>query len=551
MNKKILMSFILVIAMVFMISLVSLPAYADSPNYGIWLGNKLVKPSNKNDILGDGTAKYDPSTNTLTLYHPEIKGLSNDAQIVVAQSGPIDALTIKGFAELQNKDADYGILCIESDIKLDGTFDIYGKKCGILGWDIQILNGNLHVVGESEYGIDAEENVVFSMGPGVSIIEGGIEAVVSNDNLGFATTHNIIEPKNGYIYKDGGYQSHIYDENGVAAKYVKIGPKSSGGIELYYYDKFDGTDCFMVDAGLPGIGEKVGPYNNGYTFIYIWDGKCVDANSYWFNNKTGNALGDDEVIEEGVEYKLQIELKGDEAEKSLADIKEFVAGQKISTKCKSIKFEKIASDDDSVVLTAYYKIGESSQEDDKKDDEKDDEKDGKKDDKSDGKSDEKGDKDKDSSGNNGSKDDNKYSNEWINGQWYDANGKADYSYKGSWKSDATGWWFEDEKGWYPAAQWLKIDGKWYYFCADGYMDYSEYRDGCWLGDDGAWVEEYYGGHWMNDATGWWYEDASGWYPVSKWVWIDGSCYYFGSDGYMATSTYIDGCWVGVDGAWVK
>ena len=83
------------------------------------------------------------------------------------------------------------------------------------------------------------------------------------------------------------------------------------------------------------------------------------------------------------------------------------------------------------------------------------------------------------------------------------------------------------------------------------MDYSEYRDGCWLGEDGAWVEEYYGGHWMSDSTGWWYEDASGWYPVSRWVWIDGNCYYFEASGYMAVSKYIDGCWVGKDGAWVQ
>ena len=64
------------------------------------------------------------------------------------------------------------------------------------------------------------------------------------------------------------------------------------------------------------------------------------------------------------------------------------------------------------------------------------------------------------------------------------------------------------------------------------MDYSEYRDGCWLGSDGAWVEEYYGGHWCSDSTGWWYEDASGWYPQSQYLWIDGVNYYFGADGYM-------------------
>ena len=125
----------------------------------------------------------------------------------------------------------------------------------------------------------------------------------------------------------------------------------------------------------------------------------------------------------------------------------------------------------------------------------------------------------------------KASSEWLDGQWYEEDGSATYQPKGSWKQDATGWWYEDTSGWYPVSKWQKIDGKWYYFTETGYMDYSEYRDGCWLGSDGAWVEEYYGGHWCSDSKGWWYEDASGWYPVSQYLWIDGTEYWFGADGY--------------------
>ena len=102
----------------------------------------------------------------------------------------------------------------------------------------------------------------------------------------------------------------------------------------------------------------------------------------------------------------------------------------------------------------------------------------------------------------------------------------------TWKSDANGWWVVDPSGNYPASEWLKIDGKWYYFCADGYMDYSEYRDGCWLGADGAWNEAYSGGHWEQDSTGWWYADNSGWYPANQYLWIDGTNYWFNSSGYM-------------------
>ncbi len=125
----------------------------------------------------------------------------------------------------------------------------------------------------------------------------------------------------------------------------------------------------------------------------------------------------------------------------------------------------------------------------------------------------------------------KYSNEWVDGKWYNADGTQTYKGTLTWKNNSTGWWVEDTDGWYPQSSWQKIDGKWYYFTDTGYMDYSEYRDGYWLGSDGAWVEEYYGGHWCSNSTGWWYEDSSGWYPQSQYVWIDGTEYWFGADGY--------------------
>ena len=140
----------------------------------------------------------------------------------------------------------------------------------------------------------------------------------------------------------------------------------------------------------------------------------------------------------------------------------------------------------------------------------------------------------------------KPSNEWINGQWYDANGGTSYSAKGSWKGNSSGWWFEDTSGWYPWSQWLKIDGKWYYFDYNGYMSASEWRDGYWLSSNGA--LEYNGvGSWHSNSTGWWFSDSSGWYPVNQWQKINGYWYYFDGSGYMVTNRYVDGYWIGGDG----
>ncbi len=154
------------------------------------------------------------------------------------------------------------------------------------------------------------------------------------------------------------------------------------------------------------------------------------------------------------------------------------------------------------------------------------------------------------SGNDGSgskKDDKpKYSNEWIDGKWYDADGTCTYEGLLSWKSNATGWWVEDSAGWYPTDSWQKIDGVWYYFKPDGYMAMNEYYNGYWFNADGSWDDKYLLS-WKSNSSGWWVEDISGWWPASQWLKIDGYWYYFDASGYMVTSQYVDGYWIGADG----
>lgn len=119
---------------------------------------------------------------------------------------------------------------------------------------------------------------------------------------------------------------------------------------------------------------------------------------------------------------------------------------------------------------------------------------------------------------------------YRDGYWLGSDGAWNPSYSGgTWMCNGTGWWFQDG-GWYPVNQWLKINGKWYYFTSSGYMDYSEYRNGCWLNADGSWNPSYSHGTWNYNAYGWWYED-NGWYPTNQYLWIDGVQYYFNSYGY--------------------
>ncbi|MCR4846154.1 MAG: hypothetical protein K5865_05385 [Eubacterium sp.] len=140
----------------------------------------------------------------------------------------------------------------------------------------------------------------------------------------------------------------------------------------------------------------------------------------------------------------------------------------------------------------------------------------------------------------------KYSNEWVNGKWYDANGNQTYSGTLQWKANVTGWWIEDTDGWYPTDSWQKIDGIWYFFKPDGYMASNEYYNGYWFNSDGSWDDKYLLS-WKSNSTGWWVEDISGWWPSNSWLKIDGDWYYFDASGYMVTSQYVDGWWIGSDG----
>ena len=96
--------------------------------------------------------------------------------------------------------------------------------------------------------------------------------------------------------------------------------------------------------------------------------------------------------------------------------------------------------------------------------------------------------------------------------------------------------------------WNKVGDTWYYVDSSGKKVANQWVDGLWLGSDGA--QKYKPkASWKHNAKGWWYEDTSGWYAKSQWQKIDGKWYYFGSDGYLAMNEWVDGYWLGSSGAW--
>ena len=120
--------------------------------------------------------------------------------------------------------------------------------------------------------------------------------------------------------------------------------------------------------------------------------------------------------------------------------------------------------------------------------------------------------------------------------------------EGKWKHNKTGWWYEYPDGSY-ATGWLKWEGKWYYFLSSGYMETSGYRQGYWIGKNGAVNMKYAGGRWRKDKNGWWFRDQTGWYPRKQWLKINGTEYYFDVEGYLATNQWIGQYCVTEEGVW--
>ena len=124
-----------------------------------------------------------------------------------------------------------------------------------------------------------------------------------------------------------------------------------------------------------------------------------------------------------------------------------------------------------------------------------------------------------------------YSNEWVDGKWYNKDGSQTYSATGSWKKNNKGIWYEDTKGWYPRNRWQKIDGKWYYFKSSGYAAVNEFVQGWWVGSNGAWNDPVHYS-WHKSGSKWWYGVIGGWYAKNKTYTIDGIKYSFDQNGYM-------------------
>ena len=157
--------------------------------YDLWVGGVQVDTANQNDILGDGTASFDPATTTLTLDNPTLNGSHGDKsnRDAAIYSELTADLTLEGRGTIGNSKYTYGVYA-QSDAEgngggliLNGDFNIIeGKYDSVLArGDLTVLGGNL--VTGSIYG--GENASIYLLG-GSIVASGTIIAGYHDINIG-------------------------------------------------------------------------------------------------------------------------------------------------------------------------------------------------------------------------------------------------------------------------------------------------------------------------------------------------------------------------------
>ncbi len=139
-------------------------------------------------------------------------------------------------------------------------------------------------------------------------------------------------------------------------------------------------------------------------------------------------------------------------------------------------------------------------------------------------------------------------NAYRQGYYLTANGAWDGKAKATgWKQDSKGWRYSLGGKNYLKNGWKKIDGKWYFFDKEGLMEANAYRQGYYFTANGAWDGKAKAAGWKQDSKGWWYSLGGKNYLKNGWKKIDGKWYYFKANGYIAVNEFVQGWWLDRNG----
>ena len=115
-------------------------------------------------------------------------------------------------------------------------------------------------------------------------------------------------------------------------------------------------------------------------------------------------------------------------------------------------------------------------------------------------------------------------------------------------------WAETKEGWKyfenaaAVKGWKQVDGKWYFFNAEGVMQKW------WVKDGNTWYYLNGSGQmqtgWLQDGGKWYYLENSGAMKANQWFEVAGKWYHVDASGALSVNTTVDGYNVNANGEWV-
>ena len=137
-------------------------------------------------------------------------------------------------------------------------------------------------------------------------------------------------------------------------------------------------------------------------------------------------------------------------------------------------------------------------------------------------------------------------NMFVNGTLYVEKTDTYNVAKEEWVLEEAGWkYYANNKA---ATGWKQIEGKWYFFNAEGVSQKW------WVQDNGTWYYLNGAGEmqtgWLQDNGTWYYLEASGALKVNQWFEVGGKWYHVDASGALSVNTTVDGYNVNENGEWV-
>ena len=370
-------------------------------SYDLWVGGVRVTDSNKANILGDGTAQYDPSTATLTLNNAHITN-TYGGNIIYAEG---INLTITGSANLEgDASVTHAIFSLKNASK-GGSLTIKGNitakalnmsACIYAHTNIIISGATVEATGGS-IGMDAEDSIyitdstVTASGSHSGIVtestaQGNIEitnskVTATGDKYGLRGNHIKVQGNSRVeatstdtavcssdeavkldeglliIQPVGGEPAKIIKEGGVIAKHVVISkvPIVTGlkahvtGTELsdgVYKIKADSLEAFFKDTKTSVTMSAYGLYTTQETSVKL-NTPPVPGAAYYFM-VTADAYDDQYdtptlVWAENDVFKAGSDISADNADVEIVDISHGPQGGSITLIVKYIEKAQAAS----------------------------------------------------------------------------------------------------------------------------------------------------------------------------------------------------------------